>query len=197
MARSSSSVKGFYFRKALSNLQQPVTLQFLIDDSETLTIGDAVRLDDAGLLSVAAAGDAILGILSGIVDQNGMNIFSPRATGTTGSTLTPDDTIATSSTNSTDGTRKIKGVVELDPAGQNLYYNDADGDLAQTNVGQFFDTTSTGDQISASSASDTSGQFQLLQIDPDGDADASKGLFRISEPALMSYHANATAVIEA
>lgn len=197
MAASSSSVKGFKARKSLYGIDNPAKLQFIIDDSETLTLGDAVRLDDAGLLSVVGAGNPILGILAGIVDQNGMNVFSPRASGVTGSTLTPDDTIATSSTNSTDGTRKLKGEVALDPAGVLLYYNDADGDLAQTNVGQFFDTTSAGDQISASSASDTSGQFQLIQIDPDEDGDASKGLFRIAEPQLLSQIGNSTAVISA
>lgn len=181
MAKSSTSVKGFEYRKSLRSGENFVKLQFLLDDSATFTIGDMVRLDTDGLLTVNGAGNTILGMLAGIVDQNGINVFSPRAQGTTGSTLTPDDTIATSSTNSTDGTRKLKGEVILDPAGLNLYYNDANGDFAQTNVGQCFDLTSSGDQVDASALFDGSGQVQLLQIDPDGDGDASKGLFRIVE----------------
>lgn len=196
MAVSSTSVKGFKFRKNLYGVDQPASQDLIIGNSQTLTIGDAVRVNDAGYLAVCAAGDAILGILTGIVDQNGTNIFSPRATGTTGSTLTPDDTITVSSTNQSDATRYLKGQVQLDPAGANLYYNDADDSLAQTNLMQFFDTTSSADQISVSSASDTSGGFQLIRLDPDGDGDASKGLFRIAEPELMTYHANASAVVE-
>jgi hypothetical protein len=182
MAASSISVKGFKFRKNLAGLEHPAVLDFILDDSATFTLGDAVRLDTDGLLTVNGAGNTILGILSGIVDQNGQNVFVPgRASGTEGSTLTPDDTITTSSTNSTDGTRKLKGQVILDPAGTNLYYNDANGNFAQTNVGQCFDLTASGDQVDQGTATDGSAQVQLLQIDPDGDGDASKGLFRIVE----------------
>lgn len=181
MAKSSTSVKGFEYRKSLRSGENYVTLPFLLDDSATFTLGDMVRLDTDGLLTVNGAGNTILGRLKGIVDQNGINVFSPRAQGTTGSTLTPDDTITTSSTNSTDGTRKLKGEVELDPSGLNLYYNDANGDFSQTNVGQCFDLTSSGDQIDQATGTDGSAQMQLLQIDPDGDGDASKGLFRIVE----------------
>ena len=197
MAKSSTSVAGFYFRKNVYGHDQPASQDYIIGNSQTLTIGDAVRLNDAGYLAVCAAGDAVLGILTGIVTKDGVNVFSPRAAGTTGATLTPDDTVLVSSTNQSDAARYLKGQVQLDPAGANLYYNDADGDFAQTNVGQFFDTVAAGDQISQATASDTSGQFQLLVIDPDEDGNLSKGLFRVAEPLLMSYHANTTAVVEA
>ena len=181
MAKSSTSVKGFDYRKSLRAGENYVKLQFLLDDSAEFTLGDMVRIDTDGLLVVNGAGNTIFGKLDGIVDLNGINIFSPRAQGTAGSTLTPDDTITTSSTNSTDATRKIKGEVIIDPAGLNLYYNDSNGTLAQTNVGQCFDLTSTGDQVDQATATDGTAQMQLLQIDPDGDGDASKGLFRIVE----------------
>lgn len=181
MAKSSGA-KGFEFRKSLIGLEHPAIMEFLLDDSAQFTLGDAVRLDTDGLLVVSGATSTTLGILVGLVDQNGIPVASPRAQGVSGSTLSGDDTITTSSTNSTDGTRKLKGQVIVDPAGTNLYYNDANGSLAQTNLGQCFDMTSTGDQIDTGTAADGTAVFQLMQIDPDGDGDASKGLFRLNEP---------------
>lgn len=195
MAVSSTSVEGFAYRKSLSGVDKPLGLSFLLKASTTFTLGDAVRLDTNGHLTVCAAGEPVLGILEGITDKYGVNVFSPRAQGVAGATLTPDDTVAASSTNVTDTTRNLKGQVTLDPGGDILFYNDADGSLAQTNVGQLFDTTASGDQISQASASDTSGQFQLLEIDPDADGDASKGLFRIVENQLPNQLGNSTAVI--
>lgn len=181
MAASSTSVYGFKFRKSLNGLEHPATIQVIIADSATLTLGDIVRVSTSGYVKRAAAGEPVAGVLDGIVDQNGINVFSPRAQGVTGTTLTPDDTVAVSSTNTSDGTRKLKAIIIPDVGGHNLYFNDADGDLAQTNLFQFFDVGSNSGQISQSSASDANGQAQLIQIDPDGDGDLSKGLYRFNE----------------
>jgi len=67
-----------------------------------------------------------------------------------------------------------------------LFSNDSSGTLATTNLLQFFDLTDE-DTINQSSASDTSGQFQLIGLDPDNDGDVSKGLFRIAESMLDPY----------
>ena len=185
MAKSASA-KGFDYRGSLLGVSaSPVVFGVLIDDSATLTIGDAVRVDADGNLDVVAAGEPILGILRGIVDQNGINVFEVgRAGNTDGSTLSGDDTITISSTNTSDGTRKLKGLVAITVGINSQWYNDSNGTLAQTNLLQFFDTTSSGDQIDQASASDANGQFQLIKIDPDGDADASKGIFIVNENQL-------------
>jgi hypothetical protein len=178
MAKTAAT--GFYPRKHLYGLEHPAVQEYILAGSATVKIGDLVRVNTSGLLVRAATGEAPCGVLVGIVDQNGINVFSPRASGTTGATLTPDDTVATSSTNATDATRYLKGQVILDPAGVLLFYNDADGDLALTNLFQFFDAAA-GSQITTGGASDANGQMQLMKLDPDGDADASKGLYRINE----------------
>lgn len=179
MAASSTSVKGFTFKKSLNGLEHPAIQEFLLDDSATFTLGDMVRLDTDGLLVVNGAGNSILGLLVGIVDRNGINVFETgRASGTDGSTLTPDDTITTSSTNSTNAARYLKGQVIVDPAGTNLLYNKASAALAQTNVGQCFDLTASGDQVDQGTATDASAQVQLLALDPD---DTTGGYFRIVE----------------
>lgn len=179
----SSGTQGFYYRGSLLGVEaSPVNIDVIIDDSATLTVGDAVCIDQDGFLDVVAAGGSVLGILQGVVDRNGINVFETgRATGTDGSTLTGDDTITVSSTNTSDATRNLKGRVALALPGNSKWYNDADGSLAQANLFQFFDTDATGDQIATGTASDANGQFQLIEIDPDGDADASKGIFIVNE----------------
>jgi hypothetical protein len=181
MAKSSTSVYGFYFRKSLNGLEHPATMEFLLGDSAEYTIGDAVYLGTDGALDNCGVGStyAPVGILVGIVDKNGTNIFSPRASGTTGATLTADDTVTTSSSNVS--TYKIKGQVIVDPAGTCLFYNDTNGSLSQTMVGSCFDMTSGGDRVDQGTTTDGTAVFQLLEIDPDGDGDLSKGLFRINE----------------
>jgi len=189
MAKSSST--GFEFAQGLAGAQNPSSIDFLLDDSTTLKIGDAVRVNTDGIVARVAATYAVLGICTGIVDENGINPFSLSYINATGSTLTGDDTVVTASDNSTRA-HALFAQVAVDPAGNCLWLNDADGDLAQTNICQMFDVVAASGQISQSSASDTSGQFQLIKIDPQGDADASKGLFRISEPQLMAQVGNAT-----
>lgn len=178
MAKSATT--GFSFRKSLSGLEHPASIDILLAASATVKIGDIVRVNNAGLLVRCATTEVGAGILVGIVDRFGTSVFSPRAQGTSGATLTPDDQVATSSTNVSDTTRNLKGQVILDPAGVCLFYNDADDTLAQTNLFQYFDVAN-GNQVTVGGASDSNGQVQLIEIDPDGDADASKGLFRLAE----------------
>lgn len=190
MARTSG--KGFYFRKSLVGLEHPATQDYYIAGSATLTIGDLVRVNTSGLLVNCATTEAPLGVLVGIVDQNGVNAFSPRAKGTSGATLTGDDTITTASTNYTDATKQLKGQVIVDVGGTNLYYNDADGDFTIASLFMMYDVAD-GDQVTTGGASDATGQVQLVVIDPDGDGDASKGLFRINESQFGGILDNATA----
>ncbi len=194
MAKSSSSVYGFSLHRGLMGVENPTSFNFVIKDSSTISIGDPVRLSTDGYLKRAAAGEAVLGVVIGIVDKDGLNVFSPRAQGTTGSTLTPDDTVAVSSTNSSDATRKIKAQVVLDPAGALLFKNTASTTLAQTNVGQLFDVGSTVGQIDVSTASDSNGQFQLVALDDDS---TSVGYFRLVESQLAVGIDQGTAKVSA
>lgn len=178
MAYSAST--GFRFRGCLDGTEHPAVQRYLLAGSATVKIGDLCRVNNAGLLVRAATTEPVAGVIVGLVDQNGINVFSPRAQGTTGATLTYDDQIATSSSNATDATRNLKADVIIDVTGNCLWYNDSDGTLAQTNLYQMFDVAN-GNQVTQSGASDSNGQVQLMKIDPDEDADVSKGLFRIHE----------------
>lgn len=194
MAKTAAT--GFSYRKSLNGNEHPSRLDVLLAGSATVKIGDLVRVNTSGLLVRCATGEAPVGVLVGLVDQNGINVFSPRAQGTTGATLTPDDQIATASDNATAATKNLKGQIIVDVAGLNLYYNVADAALAQTNLLQFFDVAN-GNQVTVGSASDSNGQVQLLGLDPDGDGTTTKGIFRVNESQFNAGLDTGTAKIAA
>ena len=158
---------GFRYWGSLSGqAEQPAPRPFRIANSTTLRIGDLVRVNTAGFLVASGDTNPVAGVLTGFVDEKGINPFSLGYGSRTGSTLTGDDTLATSATNQSRADY-IEGQVVTDPSGDCLWLNDADSDLAQTNILQFFDSTGSGRQVSVSSASDANGQLQLILWDPE------------------------------
>jgi len=188
--------KGFFLRKSLHGQEAPSTADILIAGSATLIVGQLVRVNTSGFVVPAATGEVFTGVLAGIVDKNGVSVFSPRAQGTSGATITGDDTVVTASDNASNAAKNLKAQVYIDPCGSLLFYNDADGDFADTNLFQFFDVAS-GTQVTHGSASDSNGQVQLIQRDPDGDSDLSKGLFRVNETVFNAGVDTGTAKITA
>lgn len=178
MAKSSGA-KGFIPVRNIEGPDIPTAFEFIIDNSETVTIGDAVDFN-SGYLQVVDAGDNPLGVVVGIVDANGVPVNHPDAD--VDGTVTGDDTYATASDNTSD--KKVKAQVIIST--NVLYFNDADSDLSAAKVGLYFDTTATGDQITGS-GSTSAGAFQLVVWEPNNDGDASTGLFKISETQLFTY----------
>lgn len=194
MAKSNNV--GFFLRKSLIGQEAPTTVDAIIAGSATLIVGQLVRINNAGLVVPAATGEVFAGVLAGIVDKNGINAFSGRGTGLSGATLTGDDTVVTASDNASNAAKNLKAQVYFDPAGQLLFYNQADTALAQTNLLQFFDVAS-GTQVTTGSASDSNGQVQLVQLDPDNDGTTTKGLFRMNETVFNAGVDTGTAKITA
>ena len=164
---------GFAYRKNLLTKDAPTILRFIIDNSDVVSIGDAMSINTDGHAILGAASDEILGIAVGVVDKNGLPIAPDSGT---------TDTYTMDSDNETVDQNEVEVVVDK----YSLFYNDSSGTLATTNLMQFFDLTDE-DQINQGTASDASGQFQLISLDPDGDGDVSKGLFRIAESVLDPY----------
>jgi hypothetical protein len=186
----------FEYRKNLLGVgSAPTPIKVKVANSTTLKVGQAVRINTSGFAVDAGVGAAIAGIVQGLVDEKYIPVNSFNYTGDTGHTKVDDDTVTTASNNQT-RTKAVFAEIIV-PLEAILFYNDADEDLAQTNLFQLFDLVSTSDQVDTSTNSDTSGQVQLIELDPDGDGDASKGLFRIAESQLLGYHGNATAVLAA
>lgn len=176
-----SSSKGFIYRKSLlPGVSMPATQEFLIANSEgPLTVGDAVQLT-SGYLTIAATTESVVGILVGFVNSKGENIFKNNVT--VGGTISGDDTYTAASDNQT--VDLVKGVVIVDTNA--LFENEADSTLSQAEVGTYFDTTATSDQVTGS-GSGTISQFQLIELiteNMDGSTEDSKGLFRISQSQL-------------
>jgi hypothetical protein len=176
-----SSAKGFVFKKSISpSNSNPATLEVVIANSAAnLTVGDPVQFT-SGYLTIAATGESILGILVGLVDKNGRNIFQTGVSVT--GTKVGDDSYTAASDNQT--VDMVKGVVYIDP--NNLYLNKADSSLTQAEVGQYFDTNAATDQVTGS-GSDTISQFQLIELvttNDAGEAVTDLGLFKISQSQL-------------
>ena len=167
---------GFSYRKNLDgSAYVPSLLNGIGVNSGEITVGDPVRIDNEGFISLAdAVTDGIVGIVASVVTADG--IAKTYDTGT-------PDTWTLSSDNET----VAKDTISYIPALPHyLWYNDADASLTQAMEGQFFNITAGSSQIDVATATDTANeQFRLISRDPDGDADASKGLFQIVESQLV------------
>lgn len=174
---------GFYARRSEGGHSSGEQRHVLIGNSKTITLGDAVNVTTDGTLDVAGVGERVLGVVEGFVDKNGLPLVAQHAEGTdyteSGNPgVVGSETVAVASDNATDS--QVQAVVNVDASQE--YYNDADEDLDLTDDYQYFDVVAAGDQIDADTVG-TSGQFVLIERDPDNDGDASKGIFRIAEHA--------------
>ena len=176
-----STTKGFTPRRSLITSESPVIVEFVIGNSKTITIGDAIILS-AGYADVSAGGDTLAGICVGIVDNNGINVFENGASVT--GTLTGDDTYVSASDNTTVDMCRVQLIVDT----MYLFENDADSSLTAAEVGLFFDVDATGDEITGTGSA-TQCQFQLVErvtTDISGASSTEKGLFRICESIFSS-----------
>jgi len=164
---------GFKLRGHLLGAQNPVTRDAIITDSETVTVGDAIQMTD-GFAQVCDANERIMGIAVAITDENGIDLDSTRSDNYDGTWTSSTQTYVASADNESD--KKIKVKMICDPYA--LFYNDADGSLTSAMDMEFFSLVDE-DQVDADTNSATVGEMQLWKRDPDGDGDASKGLFRI------------------
>ena len=162
---------GFSYAKNLDGSAYVPSLLYGIGvNSGTFTIGDVIRIDNEGFISLAdAATDAIAGVVTQVVTSAGASKSADSGT-------LHDYTMA--SDNETGDQDQIGYIPAL---ANYLFYNDSSGTLGTGNLGQFF-SVADEDQIDQSSATDTAvEQFRLVELDPDGDGDLSKGLFQVAE----------------
>jgi len=158
---------GFAFRKNLDgSADVPSTLSILGKNSVTFQKGDLVRVNTSGVVDVCDSTEAPAGVVVSVVDNKDSGL--PTDSGT-------NDTWTLASNNETVAKRKVKFIPAL---ANYLWYNDADDTLSQANIFQYFEANDEND-IDVAQATDAGGTFRLIVIDPDGDGDASKGLFQI------------------
>jgi len=162
---------GFTYRKNLDGSSEaPTLLAVIAKNSVAFTVGDMVRINTAGFGDIVDADEDISGVLVGVTDKDG-KALSPDS-----GTL---DTYTMASDNQTNAAKKYK--LSFIPALPHyLFFNDADDVMTAIEVLQNYDLI-TSDQVDGDSAADSQKQVQLVEWDPDEDADASKGLFRVVE----------------
>jgi len=167
---------GFEYRGQISGGQDPVTIEMPIANSETVKVGDAVFISSNGVERITNASANVLGVVAGIVDNNGIDLDNTSADNYDGTWTSSTQTYVASGDNITD--KKVRAKVIADPYA--LFYNDADGDFTNpTDLGLLIKCLDH-DQIDESTTTVTVGQFQVWKLDPDGDSDASKCIVRIA-----------------
>jgi hypothetical protein len=176
---------GFEYRGQLNGGDNPVVLAVKIANSSTVKVGDAVQAEafaSGGGCKRAAAGTEILGVCIAIVDANGIDLDNTSADKFDGTWTTASSTYAASADNMTDKAIAAKVIVDKNA----LWYNDAAGDLAAADELKYFDLDDQ-DQVADQNGADNAGALILVKRDPDGDGDASKGIFKIAESELDAY----------
>lgn len=161
---------GFSYRKSIDgNPYNPALMTMAGSNSVVFQRGDLIRVANDGFAALVTTGDLVLGVCQGVVDKNGGRV-APDS-GTTDTWTMPSD-------NETDELYLVQFIPALP---QYLWYNDSDDTLARSNLFQYFPVNDEND-VNGSSSSDTVvDTVRLIEIDPDGDGDASKGLFQIVE----------------
>ena len=167
---------GFSYRKNLDGSSQSPTLMYVIGKSSvTFSIGDLVRVNAAGFCDVADAAEYVVGVVAQVVTRKGLKKDPDSATALNDYTMTSDNqTVA-------------KDMIGFIPALPNyLFYNDADEAIGEENIGMYFDAI-THTQIDGDSHHDTTtATFRLWEVDPDHDADLSKGLYNVCESQIYN-----------
>jgi len=161
-------MSGFRYRKNLDGgSAAPTVMEAVGKNSIVFQIGDLIRINTSGFVDVVDATEGIAGVVVGVVDSKGIRIDPDSGT---------LDTYTMASDNQTVAGKKVQFI----PALPNyLFYNDSDDTLATTNLLQYFDTNDENDVDVATATDTATAQVRLVALDPDGDANASKGLFQI------------------
>ena len=175
---------GFVPRGQVIGEQSPGVVSLIIKASETIYVGGAVTMT-SGFVAAASTTGKVLGICLGIVTNNGINLDNATTddydgTWTEGGFGT-GNYVATSD-NQTD--KKVRALVCIDKNA--MYYNDTASTLTTAHLFGFLNTTSAT-QLAAFVTGQVAGQFQIVKLDPDGDADASKCIVKLAESQLDPY----------
>jgi hypothetical protein len=173
---------GFEYRGQLNGADNPVTLDCPIKNSATVKVGDLVYNDGNGITR-ATNSTLVLGVVVGIVNNDGIDLDNASVDTYDGTWTSSSKTYVAGDDNMTD--KKVRAKVIADENA--LWYNDADGDFTNPGDLHMFIKCADQDQIDEDTTSATVGQFFVVKLDPDGDADASKCIVKIARSQLNAY----------
>jgi hypothetical protein len=168
----------FAYRGQLNGAENPIVVHAMINNSDTVAVGEALSCDTfsngSGAIR-ATAGSKVFGICVGIVDSEGIDLRNTKKT-LKGTWTKGTNTYAAASDNLT--VDMVSAIVNIDPL--SLWENKTAGALATADLFKFFDLTSAT-QIADQNGTDAAGAFQLMKLDPSALGDTTVGLFKISE----------------
>ena len=165
----------------------------LIENSGTITVGDMIRGSyDAGaangMLELAAAGNAILGVVVGIVDSQGIDLDTSRQSLSTGAWTSSTKTFVAGSNNTT--VDMVKALIDIDPL--SVWSAQPDAAIGTTTssgssdqLGSYTDLVAASDQPdenNAGNAYNTVAQLAILGVNPEN---TDRGLYVIKEHQLF------------
>lgn len=157
------------FRKNLDGSSQVPSLLYGIGKNSVIfTVGDAVRFNTSGFLDLATTTEQVFGIVAGVVDSKGASVDFDSGSINTWTMASDNQTVA------------MKQVSVIPAFGHYAFSADSDTTIEQSSLGKYFALNSTSDGVVTAGESDTVGSLdlQLVGIDPNGNADASMGLYR-------------------
>lgn len=160
----------FQFRKNLDGSSQVPSLLYGIGKSSVIfTVGDAVRFNTSGFIDLSHTAEQIIGIVASVVTSKGLPVDYDSGSTNTWTMTSSNETV------------NMYEVAFIPAFPHYAFSCDSDTTIEQASLGKYFQLASTSDGASTTTESDTIGtlQLQLIGLDPDGDGDASKGLFRI------------------
>lgn len=161
---------GFTYRKNLDGTNAvPSLLKAIGKNSIEFSKGDAVRVNTSGFVDVAETTEGIIGIVVGVVDAKGLPVAYDSGDIDTWTMASDNQTVA------------FKEVVFIPAFGHYAFSCDSDTTIELASIGKYFALNSTSDGVVTAGESFTIGNLdvQLIGVDPDGDGDVSKGLYRI------------------
>lgn len=166
------AAQGFILRRSLDgNAESPVVLERIVKNSATIRTNDAITIDQNGFARRVAATEPIAGIAQGVVDKNGGTIDGDAAS-------TPD-TYTVASDNQTVAMKRVRYIPALP---QYLFKATASSALtANTDLFAYCDLTDHDTVNQGGLTHTATAQVRIIEIDPDGESDATQVLVQIVE----------------
>ena len=172
---------GFDFKFSLIAQPSKGTRLYTIADSQTFTVGDT-SMFTTGYLVPGSASNALLGVVEGFVDANGLPLDNSRKADFDGTYTATSDTYVSAADNSTD--KQVQAIVRIDPFA--VYSATPDATIGTTpgsNLPGYFCDIADEDEPDESDATTATAQLAIHGVDPE---DSSKGLYSINEHAVFN-----------
>lgn len=178
----------FKLKRGLLGNSSPVLRKVIIDNSDDIAIGDAVKVYNAGDAEKLTAGKPIFGIVHAIVDQYGRSILPQQHTqAEVGDWTVASEVITVGSDNETDDKVAVICDVSLDT----IYSGDVTGTIGTTvssnKPGASIDVDDE-DSLDETSATRTgSAQFFSWGTDPDDSGNLLVSIKESERTGTLSY----------